>query len=238
MTDSTSILKPGPLAGAISGDVIGSKFEGAYIKTTEFPILDEDSDFTDDTVLTVAVADSLTSNKPFTDTLWEYGRRHPDRGYGGMFISWLQEERPKPYGSYGNGSAMRVSPVGAACQTMEEVLEIAERSAEVTHNHPEGIKGAKAIAAAVFLAQNGSSKADIRNFIVRSFNYNLDFRLDDIRAGYEFNATCQRTVPEAIVAFLESDDYESAVRLAVSIGGDTDTIACMTGGTAGPVRRS
>ncbi len=183
-------------------------------------------------MLTVAVADAILYKKEFGRTIWEYGRRHKNRGYGGMFVRWLQERKPKPYGSYGNGSAMRVSPVGFACNTMDEVLEMAKRSAEVTHNHPEGIKGAQATAAAVFLAKIKTSKKDIREYLALRFGYDLDFSLENIRPRYEFNATCQGSVPQAIVAFLESEDFEDAVRLAISIGGDSDTIACIAGGIA------
>ncbi len=220
------------LLGAIAGDIIGSIYEVRNVRSTDFPLFTDGSDFTDDTVLTVAVADAILNERDFGQTIWKYGRKHRNRGYGGMFIRWLQERNPKPYGSYGNGSAMRVSPVGCACNTMEEVLELAKRSAEVTHNHPEGIKGAQATAAAVFLAKINTTKKDIREYIALRFGYNLDFTLDNIRPHYEFNATCQGSVPEAIVAFLESEDYEDAVRLAISIGGDSDTIACIAGGIA------
>lgn len=220
------------LLGAIAGDIIGSIYEVRNVCSTNFPLFTDGSDFTDDTVLTVAVADAILNERDFGQTIWKYGRKHRNRGYGGMFIRWLQERNPKPYGSYGNGSAMRVSPVGCACNTMEEVLELAKRSAEVTHNHPEGIKGAQATAAAVFLAKINTTKKDIREYIALRFGYNLDFTLDNIRPHYEFNATCQGSVPEAIVAFLESEDYEDAVRLAISIGGDSDTIACIAGGIA------
>ena len=220
------------LLGAIAGDIIGSIYEVRNVRSTDFPLFMDGSDFTDDTVLTVAVADAILNERDFGQTIWKYGRKHRNRGYGGMFIRWLQERNPKPYGSYGNGSAMRVSPVGCACNTMEEVLELAKRSAEVTHNHPEGIKGAQATAAAVFLAKINTTKKDIREYIALRFGYNLDFTLDNIRPHYEFNATCQGSVPEAIVAFLESEDYEDAVRLAISIGGDSDTIACIAGGIA------
>ncbi len=224
--------KNATILGAIAGDIIGSIYEVRNVRSTDFPLFTDGSDFTDDTVLTIAVADAILNKKEFGQTIWEYGRKHRNRGYGGMFIRWLQERTPKPYGSYGNGSAMRVSPVGFACSTMEEVLDMAKRSAEVTHNHPEGIKGAQATAAAIFLAKINTSKKDIREYIALRFGYNLDFTLDDIRPHYEFNATCQGSVPEAIVAFLESEDYEDAVRLGISIGGDSDTIACIAGGIA------
>lgn len=220
------------MLGAIAGDVIGSIYEVYNLRSTDFPLFSDRSDFTDDTVLTVAVADAILNNKEFGKTILEYGRKHKNRGYGGMFIRWLQERNPKPYESYGNGSAMRVSPVGFACNTMDEVVDLAKRAAEPTHNHPEGIKGAQATAAAVFLAKINTDKKDIREYISLRFGYNLDFTLDDIREHYEFNATCQGSVPEAIVSFLESEDYEDAVRLAISIGGDSDTIACIAGSIA------
>ena len=220
------------ILGAIAGDVIGSVYEWRNIKTTDFPLFSEDAAFTDDTVMTVAVAEAILNRSDFANTMWNYGRRHIHRGYGGMFIRWLQEKHPKPYGSYGNGSAMRVSPVGFACESMEEVLDMAKKSAEVTHNHPEGIKGAQATAAAVFLAKTGASKKEIRDFVSSKAGYNLDFTLDKIRPGYQFNATCQGSVPQAVVAFLESEHFEHAIRLAISIGGDSDTIACIAGGIA------
>lgn len=226
-----SLLCP-TILGAVAGDIIGSPYEWYRIKTTEFPLFSDRSEFTDDTVLTVAVADSILSGKDFASSLWEYGRRYPGRGYGGFFRAWLASDNPQPYGSYGNGSAMRVSAVGFAYSTLDEVLEMAKRSAEVTHNHPEGIKGAQATAAAILLARNGSPKEEIRRFVSEQFNYHLDFTLDSIRASYRFDETCQGTVPPAIVAFLESSDYDSAVRLAVSLGGDSDTLACITGGIA------
>lgn len=220
------------IIGAIAGDVIGAPYEWHRIKTTEFPLLSSRSHFTDDTVLTIAVADGILTGKDFTTVMREYGRKYPGAGYGGWFHRWLYLPEPAPYGSYGNGSAMRVSPVGFAGSTLQEVLEMAKRCAEVTHNHPEGIKGAQATAAAIFLARTGHDKEQIREYITRSFGYNLHFTLDEIRPFYDFDETCQRTVPQAIVAFLESTDYESAVRLAVSLGGDSDTLACITGGIA------
>ncbi|GBC94891.1 hypothetical protein HRbin16_00676 [bacterium HR16] len=220
------------IIGAIAGDVIGAPYEWRRIKTTEFPLLSSRPHFTDDTVLTVAVADSILTGKDFTSVMREYGRKYPHAGYGGWFHHWLYVPDPSPYGSYGNGSAMRVSPVGFAYSTLQEVLEIAKRCAEVTHNHPEGIKGAQATAAAIFLARTGHDKEQIREYVTRTFGYDLHFTLDEIRPSYGFDETCQGTVPQAIAAFLESTDYESAVRLAVSLGGDSDTLACITGGIA------
>jgi ADP-ribosylglycohydrolase len=220
------------ILGAIAGDVIGSPYEWNNIKTTDFPLFKERSDFTDDTVLTVAAADCILNGKDYGKTLHEYGRRYRGRGYGGRFRQWLKSDDPRPYNSYGNGSAMRVSPVGFAFSTIDEVLEEARLSAVCTHSHPEGIRGAQAAAAAVFLARTGSSKYDIRNFIQTRIGYDLSFTLEQIRPCYSFDVTCQGSVPQAIAAFLESNDYEHAVRLAVSIGGDSDTIACITGGIA------
>lgn len=226
------------ILGAIAGDIIGSPYEQHEIKTTDFPLFKKHSDFTDDTVLTVAVADALLNNRDFADVLWHYGRRHIHRGYGGMFLSWLEDSDPQPYGSYGNGSAMRASPVGFAGQSLDEVLGMAAQSAEVTHNHPEGIKGAQAAAASVFLAAHQTDKQELRRYVERQFGYDLDFTVDEIRPHYDFDVTCQGSVPQAIVAFLESRDYEDAVRLAISIGGDSDTIACITGGIAAAYYKS
>lgn len=220
------------IIGAIAGDVIGSPYEHHRIKSTQFPLFSPASRFTDDTVLTIAVADSILSGKDLASSLREYGQKYPRAGYGGFFRRWLSSPNPQPYGSYGNGSAMRVSPVGFAYSTIDEVLERAKWSAEVTHNHPEGIKGAQATAAAIFLARTGHDKQQILEYIASTFGYDLQFTLDEIRPVYRFNESCQGTVPQAIVAFLESTDYESAIRLAVSLGGDSDTLACITGGIA------
>jgi ADP-ribosylglycohydrolase len=220
------------MIGAIAGDIIGSAFEWHPVKRTDFELFSRASTFTDDTVLTVAVADCILSGKSYAGAFKDYGGRFPNAGYGGMFSSWLISDSLRPYNSFGNGSAMRVSPVGFAFGTLEEVLAEAKRSAEVTHNHPEGIKGAQAVAAAIFLARMGSTKGEIRRYVGDTFGYDLERTLDGIRPAYTFDVTCQGSVPEAITAFLESDDYEDAVRKAVSLGGDSDTIACMTGGIA------
>lgn len=220
------------IIGAVIGDVIGSVFEWNNVKTTDFNLYNPKCDFTDDTVLTIAVADCLINKKDFAKTIWDYARNYPGRGYGGNFRNWLQTNDLKPYGSFGNGSAMRVSAVGFAFNDLETVLELAQQTAEVTHNHREGIKGAQATAAAIFLARKGRSKQEIKAYIASKFNYNLDFSLDEIRPTYKFDETCQGSVPQAIVAFLESADFEHAIRLAISIGGDSDTIACITGGIA------
>jgi ADP-ribosylglycohydrolase len=220
------------MIGAIIGDIIGSVYEFGNIKTVVFPLFSEGSEFTDDTVLTIATADCILNNKDYAETYKAYGRKYPDAGYGGVFYQWIFSEDWGPYNSFGNGSAMRVSPVGFAFSTLEEVLSEAKKSAEVTHSHPEGIKGAQATAAAIFLARNGASKEEIKEYIERTFDYNLHRRLDAIRPFYEFDVTCQGSVPEAIMAFLESFDFESTIRLAVSLGGDSDTIACIAGGIA------
>ena len=220
------------IIGAVIGDVIGSVFEWNNIKTTNFDLFNPKCDFTDDTVLTIAVADCILNKKDFAKTIWEYGRKYRGRGYGGSFRNWLQEDNLKPYGSFGNGSAMRASAVGFSFNDIETVMEVAKQSAKVTHNHPEGIKGAQATATAIFLARQGKSKQAIKDYITQSFDYNLDFTLDEIRPTYKFDVTCQGSVPQAIVAFLESSDFENAIRLAISIGGDSDTIACITGGIA------
>ena len=220
------------IIGAVIGDVIGSVFEWNNIKMTDFDLFNPKCDFTDDTVLTIAVADCILNKKDFAKTIWEYGRKYRGRGYGGSFRNWLQEDNLKPYGSFGNGSAMRASAVGFAYNDIETVMKVAKQSAEVTHNHPEGIKGAQATATAIFLAKQGKSKQEIKDYITQTFDYNLDFTLDEIRPTYKFDVTCQGSVPQAIVAFLESSDFENAIRLAISIGGDSDTIACITGGIA------
>ena len=220
------------MIGAIIGDIIGSSYEFEGLKSTTFPLFTSTSRFTDDTVLTVAVADCILHNLDYAKTFKEYGNRYPHAGYGGRFGNWLQSTDLKPYNSYGNGSAMRVSPVGFAFDTIDDVLREAERSASPTHNHPEGIKGAQAIASAIFLARTGKEKKEIRAFIEKRFKYDLGRTLDEIRPYYRFDETCQGSVPEAIIAFLESTDYEDAIRKAVSLGGDADTLACMAGGIA------
>ena len=225
------------MLGAIAGDIVGSVYEGRQAwrrdRTPHFqPLFDPRARFTDDTVLTVAVAESILTSGDLTDLLKEYARAYPGAGYGGTFVRWAMSDSREPYNSWGNGSAMRVSPVGFAHDTLDEVLLRARWTAEVTHNHPEGVKGAQATAAAVFLARTGSSKDEIRDFVSGKFDYFLDERLDDLRPTYTFDVSCQGSVPQSILAFLEATDYESAVRLAVSLGGDTDTMACIAGGIA------
>ncbi len=220
------------MLGAIAGDIIGSVYERRPIKTVEFPLFQSRSRFTDDTVLTVAVASAILEKADYAASLRSLGREYPDAGYGASFHGWLFSRRPVPYNSWGNGAAMRVSPVGFAFETVEAVLREAKKTAEVTHNHPEGIKGAQATALAVFLARTGASRDEIRSEIAQRFGYALNRTLDDIRPRYRFDISCQGTVPEAVIAFLESQNYEDAVRKAVSLGGDSDTLACITGGIA------
>ena len=220
------------MIGAIAGDIIGSVYEHNNIKTTDFKILGPNNYFTDDTVLTVAVADCILNGKGYARTLKDYGLEYPGRGYGGMFNRWLHSDSLSPYNSYGNGSAMRVSPVGFAFDGIEKVMDEAKKSAEATHSHPEGIKGAQAVAVAVFLAKNSTKKDKIKKHIETVFRYDLGQSLKDLRITYKYSISCQETVPQAIIAFLESDDYEDAVRKVISIGGDSDTLACITGGIA------
>jgi len=220
------------MIGAIAGDIIGSVYERHNIKRVDFPLFDPRCRFTDDTVLTVAIADAILTGSSYSDKLKEYFRYYPNAGYGPGFRRWAASRRITPYYSQGNGSAMRVSPLGYAFDTLEEVLEQAKKSAKVTHNHPEGIKGAQSTAAAIFLARTEKSKREIKGFIESTFGYNLSKPLDEIREYYRFDGTCKGSVPQAITAFLESNDFEDAVRKAISIGGDSDTIACIAGGIA------
>lgn len=238
------------MLGALIGDTIGSVYEFHNIKTTEFPLFSTKSTFTDDSVMTMAVAEWLLKGKERTmddleEAMVSLARRFPNRGYGGGFYRWLffpnelrsydgqrSDGLRHPYGSFGNGSAMRVSAVGWFFDTLEETEFWAKKSAEITHNHPEGIKGAQATAAAIYMARTGSTKEDIREYIVSRYGYDLSRTCDEIRPTYRFNATCQGTVPQAIVAFLESTDFESCIRLGVSLGGDTDTLCAIAGAIA------
>jgi ADP-ribosylglycohydrolase len=220
------------IIGAISGDIIGSVFEWLNVKSLDFDLFCPRSRFTDDSVLTLATMHALLNDADYAQAYHTFGRKFPNAGYGHIFRKWISSDNPKPYNSWGNGSAMRISPVGWFFNSLDDTLLEAKKSAEVTHNHPEGIKGAQATAAAIFLARTGKSKDDIKNFIIDKFGYNLNRMIDDIRPDYEFDVSCQGSVPEAIIAFLESNDFENAIRLAVSIGGDSDTIACITGGIA------
>ncbi len=220
------------MIGAIAGDVIGSTYEFNPIKTTKFPLFSEGSRFTDDTVMTLAIASAILGGGDYEGEMRKLGRAHPHAGYGGLFARWLHSQDPRPYNSFGNGSAMRVSPVGFAFNTEEEVLLEAERSAGVTHNHPEGIKGARATALAIFLARSGADKTEIRQQLSKRFGYDLLRTLASIRPSHVFNETCQGSVSEAMIAFLESNSYEDTIRNAVSLGGDSDTQACIAGGVA------
>ena len=223
------------MIGAIIGDIVGSVYEWNNIKTKDFPLFQADSIFTDDSVMTAAVALALMDGgapQDYVRTMRLLGRQFPDAGYGGRFDGWLRTRWPKPYNSFGNGSAMRVSPVAWFYDALEDVERAAEISAAVTHNHPEGIQGAQATAAAAFLARKGSGKAEIQQYVEERFGYDLSRTMAEIRPGYAFDVTCQGSVPEAIIAFLESTDFEDAIRNAVSIGGDSDTIAAITGAIA------
>lgn len=232
------------MLGAIIGDIVGSSHEFNSIKTTKFNLFDKRSRYTDDSVMTMAVVEWLLddaehSHKVLEDKMVKFGSLNPRAGYGGMFSSWLffpsgifKDGKRRPYNSFGNGSAMRVSAVGWMFDTLEETERVAEISASITHNDPEGIKGAQATAAAIWMARNGKNKQEIRDYISTKYGYNLDRTCDQIRPSYDFDVTCQGSVPEAIIAFLDSTDYESTVRLAVSLGGDSDTQACIAGGIA------
>lgn len=234
MTFTEFSLSPAGLTlmGAVCGDVIGSSYEFYKTKKYDFQLFKPRSRFTDDTVCTVAVADSLLHDIPFDKSLQKWGLKYLSRGYGGSFRQWLTSENPMPYNSWGNGSAMRVSAAGAAAGSIEEALELAKKSAEVTHDHPEGIKGAQAVAAAVFMALHGSTKQEIKDFITQNIGYDLSRNYEDIKPGYKFEVSCQKSVPESIICFLESTDYESAIRLAVSMGGDADTMGAIAGSIA------
>ena len=220
------------MLGVIVGDVIGSMYERRPIKTTDFPLFHANSCFTDDTVLTVATASAILNGQSYGRAYRNYARRHPLAGYGAMFYDWMQSENALPYNSWGNGSGMRVAPVGFAFGSAQTVLREATLSAKVTHDHPDGVKGAQAIAFAVLKARTGATKPQIRQTVSRRFGYDLNRTLDEIRPGYSFDVSCEGSVPEAILAFLESDDFEHAIRLAISLGGDSDTLAAMAGGIA------
>jgi ADP-ribosylglycohydrolase len=220
------------MIGAIAGDIIGSVYEFAPIKTKDFPLFSRDCRFTDDTVLTVAVAEAILKEEDYAESMRRIGRNYPNRSYGQHFYYWLMEDAADPYNSFGNGSAMRVSPVGFAFDDEDDMLREAARTAEVSHNHSEGIKGAQAVALAVFIGRHGGTKGDLKVEIEKRFGYNLARSLDSIRPAYHFDVTCQGTVPEAMISFLESTCFEDAVRNAVSLGGDSDTLACITGGIA------
>jgi len=220
------------LLGALAGDIIGSVHEYNAPKTTEFPLFTPRNHFTDDSILTLAVAEAIVSGRTYLECIREYALANPHGGYGGYFQNWMYSDDPQPYNSFGNGSAMRVSAVGWMFNSVEDVLNQAEASAVVTHNHPEGIKGAQAVALAIYRARTGASKDDIRRETCERFSYDLSATLDEIRPTYRFDETCQKTVPPAIIAFLEAKDFEDSVRLAISLGGDADTLAAITGSIA------
>ena len=222
------------MLGAIIGDIIGSVYERESFKSIDFELFTKDSCFTDDTALTIATAECIQKKGEYTEFYQTYGKKYPGVGYGGTFMNWIFSENPQPYNSWGNGSAMRVSPIGYMFDNLEETLMEAEKSAAVTHNHPEGIKGAQAIATAIFLAREGRSKLEIKEYIEKQFGYDLKRKIDEIRPSYKFDVSCQGSVPESIIAFMESTDFESAIRLAISLGGDADTMAAMAGSIAEP----
>ena len=229
--------------GAILGDIIGCPYEfDRGNKSKEFPLFSGKSEFTDDSILTLAVAWALMESVPddsddairhrLVESMRFYGKRYPNAGWGVRFSRWLNSWKPKPYGSWGNGSAMRVSAVGWLYEDLDTVLRMAKLTAEVTHDHPEGIKGAQAVAAAIFLARKGSTKAEIREYITGNFGYDLSRTCDEIRPGYHHVESCQETVPEAITAFLEGESFEDVIRTAGSLGGDCDTLTCIAGSIA------
>ena len=228
--------------GAILGDMIGAPYEfDMGDKTKDFPLFSKGSVFTDDSVMTVAVAKALLDGRDgdpaelsglLVRSMRKWGRKYPYAGYGGRFSGWLRSADPQPYGSYGNGSAMRVSAAGWLYDTLETTREMARRTAEVTHNHPEGIKGAEATAGAIFMARTGSDKEEIYRYIIREFGYDLSRTCDEIRPTYRHVESCQGTVPEAITAFLEGESFEDVIRTAVSLGGDCDTLTCIAGSMA------
>ena len=232
------------MIGAILGDIVGSPYEfDRSKKIKDFgPLFINESRFTDDSVMTIAVAEALLGVPRYADdetikravikSMQEWGNKYPHAGYGQRFYFWLGKKDPKPYGSWGNGSAMRVSSVGWLCDSLEETRRYARLTAEVTHNHPEGIKGAEATASAIFMARTGASKDEIKKYIIREFNYDLSRTCDEIRPGYHHVESCQETVPEAITAFLEGQDFEDVIRTAVSLGGDCDTLTCIAGSIA------
>ena len=225
------------MLGGIVGDVVGSVYEWNNHRSKDFPLFIEESSFTDDTVLTVALADSILNGvegSDFAARMREYGRRYPNAGYGGMFWEWLRDPSMGPYNSFGNGAAMRIGPAGWVYESLEETLSKAAGFTAVTHNHPEGVKGAQATAGAIWMARRGKTKAEIRTWAERFAGYDLSRTCDEIRPGYDFNVSCQQTVPEALIAFLESMDFEDAIRLAISLGGDSDTLACIAGSVAEP----
>lgn len=228
LTEAATLI----LAGAICGDTIGSAYEFSPTKELDFALFTPLSSFTDDTVCSIALADSLISGRDYSHTLQHWCKKYLDAGYGGMFWQWINTENPIPYGSYGNGAAMRVSPIGAYGRNLDEVMCLAKKTAMVTHNHPEGIKGAQATATAIYYALHGMSKTEIKSFIEKGFGYDLSCDYFTIQQTYGFDETCQGSVPESILAFLAADSFESTIRYAVALGGDADTQAAIAGGIA------
>lgn len=222
------------MLGSIVGDVVGSRFEANPIKAKEFDLLSSVCRFTDDTVLTVAVAEAILKGRDYAARMEDYYYHYPTVPYGARFHDWASGRDHEPYGSWGNGAAMRVGPVVYACHDRETLLAEARTTAEVTHNHPEGVRGAQAVALAAWMARYGAAKAQIRDAVTQAFGYDLSRRLDDIRPTYACDLSCQHTVPEALICFLESEGFEDAIRNAVSLGGDPDTMACITGTVAEP----
>ena len=225
------------MLGAIIGDIVGSVYEFHNTKSMNFELFTKWNRFTDDSVMTLAVAKWLLEDEKHTKEhlihcMQELGMCHPDAGYGGRFSIWLEQDNPQPYNSWGNGAGMRVSPVGLYAKTLDEALSLAALTASVSHNHPEGVKGAQAIAASVFLCKEGKSKQEIKEYIEKTFDYNLNRSIAEIRPRYEFVVSCQGSVPEAIIAFLEGNSFEEVIRLAISLGGDSDTIGAMAGSIA------
>ena len=220
------------MLGAIAGDILGSIHEFHPIKTKNFDLLNSECVFTDDTVMTAAVADSLMNKIPYVESLQMWGRKYPRAGYGGWFSKWIDSDFPQPYNSFGNGSAMRCSSVGWLFEDEGSVLEEAKKSAEITHNHPEGIKGAQAVALGVMLCRQGSTKLEIQEKLEDLFDYDLSQTMEQVKFNYSFDVTCQGSVPQAITAFLESEDFEDAIKNAISLGGDADTQACIAGALA------
>ena len=225
------------MLGALVGDIVGSIYEFCNTKSTDFELFCGGSNFTDDSVMTLAVAKWLLEDEAHTIhyliyCMQELGDHHPYAGYGGRFAGWLCEDNPQPYNSWGNGAGMRVSPVGLYARTLDEALALAAVTASVSHNHPEGVKGAQAIAASVFLCRQGKSKQNIKDYVEKTFGYDLHRTIADIRPRYGFDVSCQGSVPEAIIAFLEGNSFEEVIRLAVSLGGDSDTIGAMAGAIA------
>lgn len=220
------------MLGAVVGDIVGSIYEWNNHRSKDFPFFGPSADYTDDSVLTMAVADALLHGLPPQKALYHWAIRHPKRGYGGGFSRWLSTWEHAPYNSWGNGAAMRVSPAALLANSLDEALALAVKVTEVTHDHPEGLKGAKATAHAVFVARFGASADEIRRTIADAYGYDMDRTVDSIRPHYQFNESCQKTVPEALICALEATSFEDAIRNAISIGGDSDTVAAIAGPVA------